>query len=241
MTGIYRLYNMVTGQSYIGQSRDITKRIEEHFYHRRSENASEIDKDIRFFGIHNFMIQIIELCEFKDLDWKEEYYINYFRSNIYGYNRIEGGQHNNGNSNPNAKLTSQDVYNIREAYDRHENPQIVYENHYKDKISLTYFYNVWEGKSWENIHMDVYNADNRYYYKNLINDPSYRKKKETSYRFSDEEVLYYRQRYVNETAEEIYNSIAVDSTLSAFKSMLNGNSYKHIPIYLKKKKIWINE
>jgi hypothetical protein len=23
--------------------------------------------------------------------------------------------------------------------------------------------------------------------------------------------------------------------------MLNGNSYKHIPIYLKKKKIWINE
>ena len=236
MMGIYRIYNLITGQSYIGQSRDISKRIDEHFYHRTATKASYIDKDINKFGICNFAFQILELCESNNLDQKEEYWINYFRSNIYGYNIVAGGQHNIGESNSNHKLNSQDIYNIREAYDNHENPRNFYNNYYKDRISLTYFYNIWEGKSWTNIHMDVYNADNKYYYKTL----SKNKPQCASKRYTDEEVLYYRQRYVNETAEEIYNSINVDSSLNTFKAMLNGNSYKHIPIYNKKKKVWNN-
>ena len=103
MMGIYRIYNMITGQSYIGQSKDIAERIEEHFYHRNSNAASYIDQDIGKFGIANFMFQVIELCDFKDLDWKEEYWIKYFRSNIYGYNYTDGGQHCRGNSNSNHK------------------------------------------------------------------------------------------------------------------------------------------
>ena len=234
MIGIYRIYNMIAGQSYIDQSRDIAKRIEEHFYHRKANKASYIDQAINKFGINNFVFQILELCDFNNLDQKEEFWINYFRSNIYGYNIINGGQHNIGESNANHKLTSNDIYNIREAYNRHENPKNVYYNYYKDKVSLTYFYNIWEGKNWTDIHMDVYTDENKYYFKSLINiQRNYAHK-----RYSDEEVLNFRKRYVNETAEEIYNSIITDLPFNTFKSILNGNSYKHIPIYNKKKKEW---
>ena len=132
-------------------------------------------------------------------------------------------------------MCSQDIYNIREAYDRWEDPKIVYQNYYKDRISLTYFYNVWEGKSWPNIHMDVYTKENKEHYKNLPKNKEFATK-----RYTDEEVLELRKRYVNETAEEIYNSLTVDSSLNTFKSMLNGNSYKHVPIYDKKNKVWKN-
>lgn len=37
MTGIYRIYNIITNMSYVGQSKNILKRIEEHFYHRNSK------------------------------------------------------------------------------------------------------------------------------------------------------------------------------------------------------------
>lgn len=235
MVGIYRILNIVTNQSYIGQSRDIAERIEEHFYHRTATNASLIDQAINYFGIYNFMFQIIELCEPKDLDWKEDYYIRYFQSNIYGYNVVAGGQHNIGESNSNVKLTAQDVYNIREAYNNHYDPNEVY-SYYKNRISISYFFNIWRGTSWSNVHMDVYTEENKKYYKSLItNIKSYNRIK-----FSDEEVLNFRKRYVNETAEEIYNSIATECKFNTFKCILNGQSYKHLPIYDKKNKKWIN-
>lgn len=38
MVGIYRIYNLITGQSYIGQSIDLDRRIREHFYRRAPLN-----------------------------------------------------------------------------------------------------------------------------------------------------------------------------------------------------------
>lgn len=234
MVGIYRIYNLTTGQSYIGQSKDIMKRINEHFYHRTASNSSPIDNAINQLGIQCFAFQIIELCDPKDLDWKEEFYINQFRSNIYGYNIIDGGQHNNGDSNPNKKLSSNDVYNIREAYNSHIDPNFVYKSHYIGIVSLTTFFAIWEGKVWQNIHMDVYTEANKEYYRGLINSQD---KERTD--FSDEDIMRFRNRYVNETAEDIYNSEKLSCKFNTFKAILTGSSYKHLPIYVKKKKTWV--
>lgn len=235
MVGIYRIYNIITGQSYIGQSKDIADRIEQHFYHRTAANASEIDKAISYYGIANFMFQIIEICDPKDLDWKEEYYIGYFQSNIYGYNIIDGGQHNNGDSNPNKKLTSYDVYNIREAYNAHMDPNLIYNTYFKGFISYNSFFTIWEGKTWKNVHMDVYTEANKAFYKSIINNLP--EKDMTN--FSDEEVMRFRSRYVNETAEEIYESERLSCKFNTFRAILSGTSYKHLPVYNKRKKAWI--
>lgn len=236
MVGIYKITNEITGLSYIGQSRDIMKRFTEHIHHRNCNNALIIDQFMGEFPIDNFTFQILEICDPKDLDWKEEYWIKKYNTEKYGYNDRDGGQHNFGTSNPNAKLTSEDVYNIREMYNKHADPNEVYKNNYIGKISLTYFFNLWEGKSWPNVHMDVYTLENLQYYMSLPKDSS---KPQTH--FTDEEIMNFRERYVNETAEEIYNSIGTDCKLNTFKGILQGESYKHLPIYIKKKKKWIGK
>ena len=234
MVGIYKLINIITNQLYIGQSKDLAKRLEEHFYHRTASNASLIDKAIGYYGIQNFLFQIIEICDEKDLDWKEDYYIRFFQSNIYGYNIVAGGQHNMGESNANVKLSANDVYFIRESYMYHKDPNEIFNTYFKGKISIMSFFNIWEGKCWPNIHMDVYTDENKKYYANL----SYSKNEE-KLNLSDEEILRLRKLYVNKTAEEVYNSENLTCNFNSFKSMLTGCTHKNVPIYKKKENKWI--
>ena len=229
--------NNITGQSYIGQSRDIMKRFAEHYSHRFCKNASVIDQFMGQFPISFFTFRILELCDSVDLDWKEDYWIKYYSTNKYGYNILNGGQHNNECSNPNHKLTSEDVYTIREYYNNHANPEEIYNNNYYGIISLTSFFNIWEGRVWPNIHMDVYTEENKEYYKSNIQKNT--NKIRTHY--TDEEIMNFRKRYINETAEEIYKSIGATCGLNTFKGIVSGQSYKHLPIYCKKKKEWITK
>ena len=192
-------------------------------------------------GKENFELEILDFCDPTDqerMDYLEEAYINIYNSNNpdHGYNISFGGQHNqNGDRNTNSKLNSLDVYNIREAYNNHERKSMVYEK-YKDKISIYGFDYIWQGKSWLNVHMDVYTDDNLKYYS-----------KETSLgengvfaSFTDSEVLELRKRYVNETAREIYESVKDKCSFQTLQQILWGRHYSHLAIYDKKKKIWIN-
>ena len=57
---------------------------------------------------------------------------------------------------------------------------------------------------------------------------------------SEEEVLKIRQRYVNETISEIYKDYKnIYTSIKAFEGMVQGKTYKHLPIYKKREKIWI--
>ena len=235
MVGIYKLINIITGQIYIGQSKDLAKRLEEHFYHRTATNASPIDKAINYYGIQNFFFQIIEICDEKDLDWKEDYYIRSYQSNIYGYNIIMGGQHNIGESNSNAKLTANDVYFIREAYRCHQDPTNLFNIYFKGRVSAGTFFNIFEGKGWPNIHMDVYTEENKNYYAKYS---AY--KKEDKLDLSDEEIIKYRKMYVNYSAEDIYNNEKLTCNFNTFRSMIYGYTHKNLPIYRKKEGKWIN-
>jgi len=231
MIGIYKITNLVTGRCYIGQSKDIDERFKQHFYH----SDSIVDKNLKLYGKDHFKFEVLEVCNENELDEKEAYYIRKYNSIMYGYNLIQGGQHNIGESNPNSKLTEIDIYNIREMYKNHNNKRDVYSK-YSDKISEYYFSNLWEGKSWTNIHMDVYTKENidYYKYKTSVGENSFNSK------FTDQEVMELRTEYINKNAREIYESVKDKCSYNTLQSILWGRYYKHLPVYDKKNKMWKN-
>ena len=224
--GIYKITNLITGRIYIGQSRNIERRFIDH--NTVSHDSEIIDKNINLYGKENFSYEILELCDISELDKKEIYYIDLYRNNGYNlYNIISGGQEKGsriGSNNGNAKLTESDVYFIREAYKNHEGRSATYEL-FKDKISQSAFNSLWEGQYWTSVHMDVYTKENHDYYVGRI--------------FTDEEVYELRHRYMNESPEEIYQSVKNRCSLSTLKKILYGTRYKNIPVYVKSSNKWI--
>lgn len=61
-----------------------------------------------------------------------------------------------------------------------------------------------------------------------------------SAKFTDEEVIALRERYINESAKVMYEEYKDRISYQAFQQMLWGRTYKHLPIYKKKEKKWIN-
>ena len=232
MVGIYRITNNITGQTYVGQSRNIEKRFAAHRQHKTTLVGSEIEK----YGINNFTFEVLEECEISELDDREDFYIQLYDSICSGYNKIRGGQHNRGESNSNCKLSEDEVYKIREHYKNHDIKRQVYLA-YKDTITFGYFSNVWEGRSWPDTHYDVYTPENIEYYRHtgMAYGVLYQKCGMTQI-----DILNMRQRYMTETAKEIYESYKNHIQYQTLQSILWGRSYKDLPIYLKQEKRWIN-
>ena len=92
--GIYKLTNIESGKSYIGKSTDVKKRIADHF--KSSVGISNIaDQAVHHAiletGLWNWTIEIIIYCDKEQLNELEKYYINFFKSQEYGYNKTGGG------------------------------------------------------------------------------------------------------------------------------------------------------
>lgn len=93
VTGIYKITNLKTGQSYIGQAVDVQKRWAEHAKcglgidtpaHNKLYDAMLKDK------LWNFSWDLLEECAREDLNDKERYYIEAYDSVAFGYNSIAG-------------------------------------------------------------------------------------------------------------------------------------------------------
>lgn len=235
MIGIYKIVNKENGKCYVGQSNDILRRFSEH---QTKGDASRIPVDVAIqkHGKSNFSYEVLEECPIKELNEREVYWISQTGAYTSGYNCNTGGdQCSIGELNSNAKLTEADVIAIRMAYRNHLKQKEVYEN-YKNKISFVYFQNVWQGRSWAHIEPEVFTKENKeyYIYQNSIGENG------SSAAFTDKEVLQIRKRYVKESAPKIYNDYNDRVKYSTFQAMLWGRSYKHLPVYSKKTKQWIN-
>lgn len=92
--GIYKITNMINGKSYIGQSKDIQRRISEHKseIYRNCFIDKILYKAISKYGVKNFTFEIIEECVEKDLDSREIYWINFYDTLKNGYNCTIGGK-----------------------------------------------------------------------------------------------------------------------------------------------------
>ncbi len=92
--GIYKLTFINNGKCYIGKSTNIKKRITDHI--KSSIGISTIaDQAVHHqiwkTGFWNWTIEPIIYCEKEQLNELEKYYINFFKSQEYGFNKNAGG------------------------------------------------------------------------------------------------------------------------------------------------------
>lgn len=87
--GIYKITNKISNKSYIGQSIHIFQRWREHSTGRGNE---ELYEDLQKYGIQNFTFEILDICENQEqINEKESYWIEFYKSNLNGYNKSAGG------------------------------------------------------------------------------------------------------------------------------------------------------
>jgi len=92
--GIYKLTNIESGKAYIGKSTDVKKRISDHMKSSvgiQSIADQVVHHAILDTGLWNWTIEIITYCEKDKLSELERYYIDFFKTQEYGYNKNAGG------------------------------------------------------------------------------------------------------------------------------------------------------
>jgi len=106
LPGIYKITNKINEKSYIGQSKHIKRRWREHV--NGLEN-SVISTAIKKYGKENFIFEVLEQCSIKELNNKEIYYIDKFKTYGEGYNMTTGGD---GVKGVGKVLTSNNIHEI---------------------------------------------------------------------------------------------------------------------------------
>ena len=160
--GIYMVVNTINNKKYIGQSTNIKKRFQSHHLvdYKNENNCNYNTKfyqALRKYGIDNFEVIVLKLCEEKELDALEIKYIKEFNTFQDGYNSTQGGQYWSLNihseetelkrqktrmenkslmseNHPRAKLTNQQVWDIRQRYIDGESIKEIYQD-FKDLYS----------------------------------------------------------------------------------------------------------
>ena len=92
--GIYKLTSLENGMAYIGKSTDVKKRIADHFKSSigiRSIADQAVHHAILKEGFWNWSIEIITYAEKDKLNELEKYYIEFFKTQEFGYNKNSGG------------------------------------------------------------------------------------------------------------------------------------------------------
>ena len=92
--GIYKLTNIDNGMAYIGKSTNVKTRIADHFKSSigiTSIADQAVHHEILKSGFWNWSIEVITYCEKDKLNELEKYYINFFNTQTYGYNKNKGG------------------------------------------------------------------------------------------------------------------------------------------------------
>ena len=236
MIGIYKITEIDNPTNfYVGKSNNIQRRFKEHQTKTYEQSRIPFDDEIKEKGINAFTYEILEECSIEELSEKEKYWTDKLEATKSG-NVFDGGLRDVvGSNNPKAKLTEEDVINIRLAYANHKKQKEVYED-YKSIISFGYFQNLWQGRSWSHIMPEVFTEENKQYYiyQNSLGSNG------ASSAFTEEEVIIIRRRYVNESAKEIYKDYSDRVSYQTFQAMLWGRSYKDLPIYKKQERKWIN-
>ncbi len=92
--GIYKITNINDNKSYIGKSTDIKKRIAQHFKAAIGISTiawQAVHDAMLTQGLWNWSIEPVIYCDKDKLSEMEKFYIDFFKTQEYGFNRKNGG------------------------------------------------------------------------------------------------------------------------------------------------------
>lgn len=231
MHTIYGIY-FENDKWYIGRTNDFQRRKYEHI---QELNRPDHQHYAKVRAMHKYKYEFIILesnISEENVAEREQYWIAFYDSYNNGYNMTYGGEgfeKTSSEDHSQAKLTLNQVNEIKKLLKETDIKYQSLADQYN--VSRATICNINIGKRW-------YQNDTVY----PIRPTNYGSKGETNpqAKFNDKIVLEMRTYYITHTITEVcekYNHIASNS---AIKHILSGESYKHLPIYRKKQKTWIN-
>ena len=118
---IYKIINNINNKIYIGLTTGTLKhRWNRHIQdYKDLSNTKPLYRAMRKYGIENFSMEIIdETDDIEKLGKLERFYIKKYESQNpkKGYNLTAGGERNQWDANPSAKVSYDEVVQIREIY-----------------------------------------------------------------------------------------------------------------------------
>jgi len=96
MIGIYKITNLKNNKNYIGQTKDVKKRFAKHKSNLKNgcHHNEYLQRAWKKYGVEGFKFEFLCECKTCELDDKEVYYIEEYKSMVgqKGYNMLTGGQ-----------------------------------------------------------------------------------------------------------------------------------------------------
>lgn len=91
--GIYRITDLTTEKSYIGQSVDIKERFRQHIKSALTygKATNKLYSTMQKSGVHNFTFEILEEVSRENLNERETYWIEFYKTKDFGLNTTRGG------------------------------------------------------------------------------------------------------------------------------------------------------
>lgn len=76
--GVYRMFNLLSGNSYVGSSKSVSMRISSHGTRLKSgyKDNVRIRKDLELYGIDSFKFEVLEYCDEPSMKDREQYYFD---------------------------------------------------------------------------------------------------------------------------------------------------------------------
>lgn len=126
---IYKITNNINQKSYIGKTeRSIQVRYKEHLRHKDYLDLP-LYRAFNKYGVENFTITEIEECDNKDLDNREIYWINFYKTYSDGYNCTAGGEGG-------IKTYEEDIEEIITRYQAGERLDLLCKEYHHDYNSI---------------------------------------------------------------------------------------------------------
>jgi hypothetical protein len=92
--GIYKIEHIKSKKVYIGQSVNVKNRLRDHLKSAIGISTianQAVHEAMAAEGIENFAFYLIDECDREKLNEREKYWIDFYKSNEWGYNRTRGG------------------------------------------------------------------------------------------------------------------------------------------------------
>ena len=241
---IYKI-NFSNGKVYIGQTNDFTARRNQHLSDARKGEDYKIYRAIRKYNTTKDDFEIIESdLDSQDLaNEREIYWIAFYDSYHNGYNSTPGGQAGSycfGEKSHFAKLSEEDVINIRrirytKKYQRSEIWEL-----YKERISESAFGKVWNYESWKHILPELDTEELRIFYKQLRKNAKGDKNGRS--KFTNEEVYELSVLFYVDAVpfQELLEKYGKGVNRTSLQKLLYGKNYKEVAMPEKSEK-WRKE